>query len=230
MEGSCGCVHLPHSAKARTGRAIRPHTPYNHQHKQRTHARMYVWTPSTPHVPLGCHISVRKVMVGGMLGKSAGNFSRALKNPPYYHVASAWEGGEVGRVKHVSRALWRGGQPERPSIHLKQAYTHLYITHKKTHPSIPRRACPRARRGGAPTRRGCRPPAPPTRPPADSCSALCVPWCVGKGRSVSEWGGASKGRLTGGETAGGAHAHSTRTRTNNIRDAPCSCRLRSSVA
>jgi len=37
---------------------------------------------------LGCHISDKKVMVGGMFGKSVGNTSRALKKPPSNSVSS----------------------------------------------------------------------------------------------------------------------------------------------
>jgi hypothetical protein len=38
--------------------------------------------PPSPPLPFGCHISVWKVMVGGMLGKSLGKVKRALKKPP----------------------------------------------------------------------------------------------------------------------------------------------------
>ena len=38
-------------------------------------------------LPFGCQIGVRKVIVGGEFGKSEGNSSFALKNPPSYKVS-----------------------------------------------------------------------------------------------------------------------------------------------
>jgi len=38
-------------------------------------------------IPFGCQIGVLKVITGGKLGKSDGNSSFALKNPPSYRVS-----------------------------------------------------------------------------------------------------------------------------------------------
>jgi hypothetical protein len=38
-------------------------------------------------LPLGCQIVVLNVITGGALGKSEGNSSLALKNPPSYKVS-----------------------------------------------------------------------------------------------------------------------------------------------
>ena len=65
-----------------------------------------------PSSPLGCHISVWKVMVGGMFGKSLGKARRALKKPP------AQEGRREGREGRMEGDRWRERKGRHKTIYM----------------------------------------------------------------------------------------------------------------
>ncbi len=56
-----------------------------------------------PGAPLGCHMGDVKNMSGGLFGKSGGNASLALKNPPSLRVGCIRTGAEGGRVSRGRR-------------------------------------------------------------------------------------------------------------------------------
>lgn len=59
----------------------------------------------------GCHISVRKVMVGGMFGKSGGKSNLALNIPP----SSMVSGGPTNNISHWNRLEPSPNPTETPS-------------------------------------------------------------------------------------------------------------------
>jgi hypothetical protein len=92
-------------------------------------------------IPFGCHIGLKNVITGGELGKSFGNSSLQLKNPPSYNVS----GGPIIINSHLnifssspsptdtpSGGFFANSKKNAPTIFLTIKYFDEIFSHPRT--------------------------------------------------------------------------------------------------